>query len=137
MIDEDPTAEERREAEALARATPDAPVDAQEVAALLGAVKAGELTAADRAAVWRRVQAGPARRPRWAWRVALAVPLAAALAMAVWLGRPGASAPTPSPALLTAQTDAARGHAEGRVALERQMRVFRKGFLASLETRYR
>jgi hypothetical protein len=136
MIDEDPTAEEQRDAEALARGGP-GPVDAQEVMALLGAVKGGELTLDERAAGWRRVQPKPTRRPRWARRAALGAPLAAALAVALWLGRPGSSAPMLPPALLAAQADAARGHAGGRVALERQMRAYRKGFLASLEARYR
>lgn len=167
MDDErDPTEEEIREAEALARALEgevrdEAPTDALETAALLRASQdRGELSELRQRAVQKRVlEAEAAAAPdgheaageddeeaeepgtRWLRWVAPAATVAAAAAvMLVFIpgDRPvGTSLPPPGSGLLRAQAAAARGEAADAAMLQVGMRRFRARYFAALERRYR
>jgi len=119
MKDDDPTPEELRDAEALARALEGAPSASApppgtlETAALLRH-GAGQLDPARAQALAAQLRAElRPRRRRWPWLVL--VPLAAGVAASVLVPlvrRPAlprlSSLPAPSPALLAAQAEAAR-----------------------------
>jgi hypothetical protein len=142
MKDDEPTPEEQREAEALARALEGAPSDsapppeALEVAALLRH-GGGDLDPARARAVADRVRP-VVRRPRRRWLLVLA-PLAmgaAALVVLPVMRRPTlprlAALPPPAPALLAAQAQAARGQGQALEALDTQMRAYRQALFAKL-----
>lgn len=151
MTEKDPTPEEIREAEALARAlegdesSSDAPEDALQAAALL---RSGELSEQRSQAVFERVVAGsdleksePADRLRWLIPVG---GLVAAAVVGLLLLLPGTlsspvstSLPPPGAALLQAQGRAARGGVEGLVALKGEMQGYRKNMYLALSERYR
>jgi hypothetical protein len=150
--DEEPTAEELREAEALARAldgghaAPDVPDDALETAALLRHANDGGTLAPERArdlledAIRR---ARPARsRAAFRWRLFGVLGLGAAAAGVALLLRSGpvstaAKLPPPPRALLEAELDAARSPPSRPDALDDQMRAYRGVVYASLEEHYR
>jgi len=167
MDDErDPTEEEIREAEALARAlegeaADEAPGDAMETAALLRASQdRGELSELRERAVRKRVlEADVAQEPnaseaealedkggedepgtRWVRWVAPAATVAAAAAlMLVFVpaeAPPGTQLPQPGAGLLKAQAAAARGAGAEAAMLQAGMRRFRARYLAALERRY-
>jgi len=146
--DDEPTPEELREAQALARALDGAPSEsapppeALEVAALLRhAQRGGELDPARAQALAATLRAGvrPPRR-RWLW-IAL-VPVAAGvtamivLALAPTSGRVTGSRlrslPAPSASLLHAQAEAARGQSQSLADLDAQMRAYRQTLFARL-----
>jgi hypothetical protein len=155
----EPTAEERVEAEALARALEAsgpadgaAPADALAAAALLRraardpAASAADDRARIAAAASRALPGVDARRPRRRrWLVpALAVPALAAFVLVVsraqrTADRPAAPPPSPSVALLEAQARAARGEGDSAsiAALEQQMRDYRNAYYAALAGRGR
>jgi hypothetical protein len=140
MKDDEPTPEEQREAEALARALEGAPAEsaappeALETAALLRhAHGEGRLDPARAQALGAKLRAEvrPPRR-RWIWLLA---PLAAGVTAAALLlflrpaprGLPAlASLPAPAPALLAAQGEAARGKGQALASLDQQMRAYRR-----------
>jgi hypothetical protein len=139
MKDDEPTPEEQREAEALARALDGdpsgsaAPPEALEVAALLRhAHGQGQLDPARAQAMATGLRAGvrPPRR-RWPW---LLMPLAAGVtAVALLIPatrppplRPLSSLPALPPALLAAQAEAARGGGQAVASLDAQMRAYRR-----------
>src|SRR5262245_29625100 len=133
----DPTPEELREAEALARAldaqAPDAaaPRDALETAALLRYARDGGALAPERArALAERVRAGTRSAPRRRWRVAALSALGGSLALAasllLYLRASGPElAPGPPPlALLAAQARAATREPGALAALDLEMRRY-------------
>jgi hypothetical protein len=149
--DEQPTAEELRQAQALARAlaghTEDErpPVEALEAAGLLGFARSGGALAADRAAALRqrlRPGAVAALRPRrrrliWAWMTAPVVAAVGALVVLVTRPAPpfpGGWPPAPPP-LLQAQAAAARGEPGAIGRLDEQMRDYRQQLLARIRPR--
>lgn len=156
MTDDDPTPEEQREAEALARALqgvaePAAPRDALETAALVRAAgPAGALSPERGAAVLERIAPalkGPRRRPRWRTAVLAAASVAAAVlgfsvtghlqitARAPSARRERTWPPEPSAALLAAQARAARGEAPLE-AIDAEMRAYRMQVYQALARRY-
>jgi len=140
MTDEKaPTPEERREAEALARALDgedaNAPADALEAAALLSASRNAELSDVRARAV--RDRALPRGR-HWHWMAPLGVLAATAATVIVMIAhrrQVPAQIPMPSAALLAAQAEAARP--QGGTQLEREMVAYRQRVLAALEARHR
>jgi hypothetical protein len=137
--DDEPTPEERREAEALARALDGAPSDsvpppeALETAALLRhAKRGGELDPARALALAAKLRAGVrAPRRRWPWiaLAPLALGAAALLLMPTMLARkagPGPVLPPPAPSLLAAQAEAARGQLGALADLDARMRAYRQ-----------
>jgi len=138
MKDDEPTPEEQREAEALARALEGdpsgsaPPPEALEVAALLRhAHGEGQLDPARAQVMAAALRAG-VRRPRrhWPW---LLMPLAAgATAVTLLLSTtraplpPLPPLPAPGPALLAAQAEAARGGGQSLGSLDTQMRAYRR-----------
>jgi hypothetical protein len=143
MKDDEPTPEELREAEALARALDGAPPGsapppgALETAALLRyAQSAGQLDPARAQALAAKVRGElRPRRRRWSLILApLALGVAGAFALVLMFTpatprRPAASLsslPTPAPSLLAAQTEAARGRSQALADLDAQMRAYRR-----------
>ena len=147
--DDEPTPEELREAEALARAlegaTPESapPPEALEVAALLRHAKSGgelDPSRAQAIAAGLRASVRPLRRRRWLWIAApLAVGAAGLLLLPVTLTRReshsfpvGITGPKPRPlpappaSLLAAQAQAARGQPRALAELDTQMRTYRQ-----------
>jgi hypothetical protein len=136
MKDDEPTPEELREAEALARALDGAatdaapPPEALEVAGLLRHAKSGgQLDPARAQALAAKLRAELRPRRRWLWLglTPLAVG-AAALVLAPVLHRPLPALPVlPAPAgLLAAQAEAARGRGQAIAELDAQMRAYRQ-----------
>jgi hypothetical protein len=131
MSDDEPTPEERREAEALARAlegrpAEGVPADALAAAALLRYARSeGRLDPARAAAVGRRLQPG---LRRWWWLAV--VPVAAAAAIVLVARAPLRLPPAPKELLVT-QAAAARGGAAELEALDRQMREYRRALFAA------
>ena len=143
----DPTPEELREAEALARAldaqAPDgaAPRDALETAALLRYARDGGALAPERVrALAERVRIERARRSRTRRRARLvasaiggALALAASLLLVLRPSSPDLAPPGPPPlALLTAQTRAATREPGALAALDVEMQRYRRQLHASL-----
>jgi hypothetical protein len=153
MKDDEPTPEELREAEALARALDGAPSDsaappeALEVAALLRHAKSeGALDPARTQALAAKLRAGvrPPRR-RWLW-IALAPVAAGVTAMVVLALTPIPepvtvsrlrSLPVPAASLLQAQAEAARGQPRALADLDAQMRAYRQTLFGKLRERRR
>jgi len=155
MKDEEPTPEELREAEALARALDGAPSEAApppealETAALLRH-GGGELDPARAQALAAKLRAEVRPRPRRRWWPVL-VPLALGVAVMVILPSAlllrsrqlppsivsSAGLPAPTAALLTAQAEAARGRERALGALDAQMRSYRRALFARLQERGR
>jgi hypothetical protein len=149
MKDEDPTPEEQREAEALARALDggagDPPADALATAGLLRYARGEGLDPTRAAAL--RAKARPRPRRRWVWVVA---PLAVAAALILFLvpattmyqvqSVPQPAAPTapswppPTAALLEAQAAAARGGPGALERLDTGMRSYRQALFARLRS---
>jgi hypothetical protein len=131
MSDDEPTPEERREAEALARAlegrpAEGVPADALATAALLRYARSeGRLDPGRAAAVGRRLQ--PTAR-RWWWLAA--VPVAAAAALVLVARAPQRLPPAPKELLVT-QAAAAHGGGAELEALDRQMREYRRALFAA------
>ena len=143
MIDEkEPTDEERREAEALARALDGQegeapPADALEAAALLRATRHAALSDVRARAVRERIFPHP-RRLKWLAPAAAVVAVAATLVILVGARRSRPTPiPAPSAALLSAQAEAARPHGATGTLLDREMLAYRQGVLATLGVRYR
>jgi hypothetical protein len=142
MTDEKPpTPEEQREAEALRRAlegeTADAPADALETAALLGASRSAELSDLRARAVREKVL--PQKRV-WHWMAPLAAAgAAAAIVIVMFVARRQVptALPAPSAALLAAQAESARPKGAEGVQLDREMVAYRARVLGALEGRYR
>jgi hypothetical protein len=148
MNDEEPTEEERRDAEALARALErgqggDAPEDALGTAAFLRfAEDGGALDPARADAILADAIArarAPSHAPRRGWWFG-AVGLAAA-ALATWMVAPRATppraeVPPPPPSLLAAQLDAASGRGTAPAALETATAEYRATVYAALKERY-
>jgi hypothetical protein len=145
--DDDPTPEELREAEALARAlegdkSAAPPPDVSAAAGLLRYARGNDLPP-DRAEAIRgplgKTVVPSQRRPRW-W-LWLLPPLAAATTAGVLLSplrRPSSlstSPATPSSALLAAQAAAARGDSQALDALDQHMRAYRQSMLRQLTRR--
>jgi hypothetical protein len=148
--DEEATAEEVVQAEALARALEEdegrrveGADDVLETAAFLHHVRAVQTGAAQPAAVaapdGRTLAAVDARHPRlrWRWLIpALLVPAAVGLLLSTsmeWRTAPVAPLPVPPLALLQAQAQAAKGRAD-LAALDRLMRDYRASYYAALAT---
>ena len=157
--DDEPTAEELAEAEALARALEPgaaavpgggrpAPEDALATAALLRharQVGAAPAPVAAQAAAARALESRR-RAPRWRWLIpAFALPVAAVVTLVstvtlrssrVGSGASAPPVPLPAPAitLLEAQARAARGRAD-LAALDQQMRAYRDALYGALATR--
>ena len=141
MKDDEPTPEELREAEALARAlegapSPSAPPpEALETAALLRH-GGGELDPARAQALAAKLRAEvrPPRR-RWRWVLApLAVGAAGLLMSGLVLRRERPlPLPAPAPALLAAQAQAAQGRPQALAELDVQMRANREALYAGLQ----
>jgi hypothetical protein len=136
MSEEDPTPDELREAEALARALEGqpgeaaAPPEALEAAAFLRH-GGGELDPNHAAALAARLRAEiQPRRRTWLWWLAPLVAGATAVALCVPARRhelPSlTSLPSPPPALLAAQAQVARGQGRAIDDLDGQMRAYRK-----------
>lgn len=152
MIDDEPSEEERREAEALARAlagertqpgATEPPEDALVGAALVRFGQDGGLLANDRIrAVEKRLLSGLPKRSRQPtrWLVpAAALAAAAAVVVTVMVGRElrdGAALPSPDVALLQAQARAGKGDATAARELEMAMRDHRARVYAALAQRY-
>jgi len=137
MKEDEPTPEELREAEALARALDGAapesapPPEALEVAALLRHAHGdGQLDPARAQELAARLRANvrPPRR-RWLWLLAPLVVGTAALVLLLPAPRPQlpqlTALPAPSAALLAAQAEAARGRGQ-LSGLDAQMRTYRR-----------
>ena len=138
----DPTPEELREAEALARALdaqapdPAAPRDALETAALLRYARDGGALAPERErALAERLHAPRGRR---SWRIAALSALGGSLALAASLllflraSGPQLAAPEPPPlALLAAQARAAAREPGALAALDLEMQRYRRELHAS------
>ena len=140
MTDEkDPTPEEQREAEQLRRAlggeAADAPAVALETAALLRGSRA-ELSDARARAVRGRILP----RRHWHWMAPLgALGAAAATLIVMFVARRQVPThlPAPSPALLSAQAEAARPKGAEAALLDREMVAYRARVIGALEARYR
>jgi hypothetical protein len=141
MSEPEPTPEELREAEALARALEGgrsagaAPERA--AAALLAYSHHGGLSPEAKAR--GVVEVTRLRGARWRWSVragALAVSVAAAALVVVYWPRMPSSLPPPDVELLRAQSRAAGGDAAAVAAMDERMRGYRGQLLASLERRY-
>lgn len=162
MKDDEPTPEELREAEALARALEGAPSEAApppealEAAALLRhAHRGGELDPARAQVIAAGLRAQvqqqprPPRRRRWIWLLPPLAVGAAALVLLLpmtLLRRPDSvpppavtgplprltAFPAPGAALLAAQAEAARGGGQGLGDLDAQMRAYRQALFARL-----
>jgi hypothetical protein len=132
MSDDESTPEERREAEALARAlegrpAEGVPADALATAALLRYARSeGRLDPARAAAVGRRLQPG---LRRWWWLAV--VPVAAAAAGIVIASRAPLRLPPPPKQVLSTQAAAAHGGVAELDALDRQMRAYRRALFAA------
>jgi hypothetical protein len=144
--DDEPTPEELRDAEALARAldgaTPKSapPPEALEVAALLRHAKSGgelDPARAQAIAAGLRADVRPPRRRRWLWIAApLAVGAAGLLLLPSMLmlrtgpvgitGPRSRALPAPPASLLAAQAEAARGQPRALAELDAQMRAYRR-----------
>jgi hypothetical protein len=150
--DDEPTPEERAEAEALARALETGraagpvPGDALETAALLRHAKdQGALDEARAESILSDVleRARPPARTKSGWRWPLFGALglgaaAAAVALVVRSGAPEVAAfPRPPRALLEAQMEAARSRASGLGTVASEMKPYRREVFAALEERYR
>lgn len=148
--DEEPTPEELREAEELARALDrghggsSLPEDALGAAALLRYSKNGATLSPERSdAILADAIAGVGRRRKGPRRFfllsAVGLSMAAALVLFILRSESQRSAPLPAPseALLTAELDAARPNAENAVALGTEMQPYRESVYAVLEERYR
>jgi hypothetical protein len=143
MKDDEPTPEEEREAAALAEALAGrpgagAPPEALQTAALLRFSHGSGLDPARARALATELRAQLRPRRRWRWVAAPAALAVAALVLVlVWPRRPElpslAALPSPGPALLAAQAEAARGRAEALQALELQMRAYRRTLFANLQ----
>jgi hypothetical protein len=150
VIDDPPSEEERREAEALARALDrgkvapsgaEPPEDALVTAGLLRFGQTGAALSPERLrAVERRiVSALPGRaRARRLWAAAGGLAAAAVIAAAVVLLQEpdGAALPTPNLALLLAQARASKGDAPAAQELEVAMRDHRARLFDALVRRY-
>ncbi len=146
--DDAPTADELREAEALARALEagpggrDAPDDALGAAALLRYAKDGGALAPDRAerilaAALPKKRRSPVLARRWGWFGALGLGFAAAAtALLVLSPRRSEALPPPPRGLLEVEASAATESAD-LDALNREMKSYRGAVYASLEERYR
>lgn len=146
MKDDEPTPEELREAEALARALDGdpsgsaPPPEALEVAALLRHAHGQGLDPARAQALAAQLRS-QVRRPRrrWPWLLAPVLAGAAAVALLIpWRRRelPALSAmPAPSPSLLAAQAEAARGGVPALSGLDAQMRAYRRQLFDRLHER--
>ena len=144
--DQDPTPEEQREAEALARALEgDAsaapPADVRATVGMLRHAGRGAALAPDRAAAVRARAAEtlvrPARRrARWLWLAAPVAAAAAAVVLVMVVRRPPSPGALPLPApslpLLAAQAAAARGDARALDTLDQQMRAYRASMFRQL-----
>ena len=141
MTDEkEPTPEEQREAEALARALEgqeaNAPADVLEAAALLRASRSAELSDVRARAIRQRIL--PVRH--WHWMAplgALGAALATLIVMFVARRQVPTPLPAPSPALLSAQAESARPKGADAQLLDREMVAYRARVLGALEARYR
>jgi hypothetical protein len=142
MKDDEPTAEELREAEALARALEGAPSDAAappealETAALLRYTHGGgqlDPARAQTLAGKLRSEVRPRRR-RWWWLglAPLAVGAVGLTLFATMGGRSPVTLPAPGPALLAAQAQAARGQPQALADLDAQMRAYRRTLFEKL-----
>lgn len=149
--EEEPTAEELAEAEALARVldgapspTSRAPAGADAAFLIRHSRDGGELAQERADAVLARVEReARASRRRLRWIVPpVALAAAAAVALAVYLGRPPAGAPTatalpaPSADLVRAQLGAAASDDTAAAELAAAMRDYRRDVYAALEARY-
>jgi hypothetical protein len=145
MKDDEPTPEELREAEALARAldggAPESapPPEALEVAALLRHAHGdGRLDPAREQALGARLRAEvrPPRRRRL-WLLAPLLVGATAVLLLIPRSRPRlpelTTLPPPSAALLAAQAEAARGKGPALAALDAQMRAYRRELYERLQ----
>jgi hypothetical protein len=149
MTDDEPTEEELREAEALARALErgqgqGVPGDALQAAAFLRFAKDEGALDGARAADLLQDAMARARRPvrasRKAWFLG-ALGLSAA-GVATWLTavnlpEPGAKLPPPPASLLSAQLDAATNRAANLNALRTETEGYRTAVYAALKERYR
>jgi hypothetical protein len=145
MKDDEPTPEELREAEALARALEGAPSEsapppeALETAALLRHAHGGgqlDPARAQALAAKLRAEVRPRRR-RWWWAVLVpvAVGTAGVMLFATTMQRRGPALPplpAPGPAVLAAQAEAARGRPQALADLDAQMRAYRQALYARL-----
>jgi hypothetical protein len=146
--DDEPTADELRDAEALARALESAPGggaapdDALGAAALLRYARDGGALHSERAerilaAALPKKRRAPALGRRWRWFGALGLGFAAAAtALLVLSPRRSEGLPTPPRALLEVEASAAAQSAD-LDALNREMKSYRGAVYASLEERYR
>jgi hypothetical protein len=156
MKDDEPTPEEQREAEALARAlageAPSSapPPEALETAALLRyASGEARLDPARREALAAQLQKelferGTRKRPLWFWIAApLGAGAAAAMVLAITTMNSVAPArrtelpalaklPAPEQSLLAAQAEAARGRGQALGDLDAQMRAYRRALFDRL-----
>ena len=149
MKENEPTPEEIREAEALARAlegdgsSPDLPEDALQTACLL---RAGDLDQKTSQAVFEKVLADsdlakPKSRPaRLRWLVPVGG-LATVALVGILLAQPQAqpapaTLPEPEAALLQAQGEAASPKGQDLVALAEQMNRYRRNMYQALSERY-
>jgi len=143
MSDDEPTPEEKREAEALARALEGqasdgpAPPEVMETAAHMRYVQSGGALAPERAAALAAtLKSAPRARPGRAWLVGGIAGLAAATALVIMVpltmrrSQPAARAPRPSLSLLRAQANATRGGVQALAALDAEMRAYRAQLLS-------
>ena len=149
MTEKDPTPEEAREAEALARAlegdgsSADTPQDALQAASLL---RDGELSEERSRAVFERIVADSDLEKKKPAGMRWLIPvggLAAAAVVGLLLLLPGTlsspestALPRPGAALLQAQGRADRGGVKGLVALKGEMQSYRKNMYSALSERY-
>ena len=141
MSEPEPTPEELREAEALAReleGIPSAGAEAERAAAaLLAYAHRGGLSPEAKARGAEEVSRLRVARRRWSVRAGAlaAASAAAALAFVLWPRLPS-SLPRPEAELLRVQSRAAGGDAAAVAALDERMRGYRGQVFASLERRY-
>jgi hypothetical protein len=142
MKDDEPTPEELRQAEALARALEDRPAEppaeALSAAALLRYSRSeGALDPTREQALLarlRRERSRP-RRGLWLWLMAPLAATAAAGVIITQLGQGAFVAPRPTGTLLAAQAAAARGEGRALDDLDRHMREYRRTLFRQLGTR--
>jgi len=149
MKETEPTPEEIREAEALARAlegdgsSPDLPENALQTACLL---RSDDLDQERSQAVFEQVVAGTAlekqkQHPTRRWLIPVGG-LATAAVVGILLAVPQASQPGPAalpdpePALLQAQVKAASPKSQDLLALAEQMNRYRRNMYQALSERY-
>jgi hypothetical protein len=144
MKDDEPTPEELREAEALARALEGAPAESapppealETVALLRYGQSGGQLDPARARGLAAKVRGElRPRRRRWWWIAVTPLAVGAAgLVMVSLVHRRGAALPplpAPAPALLAAQAEAAQGRPQALAELDLQMRAYRQAMYARL-----